>query len=400
MLNESAMSCLFKSIVAILLISGLAGHRGDAQALASSRLKGYVSAAAMSPDGRSIAIDVLSSVQNADGSWENVESIQVLDSKTSRAVSTTPLSNASLVKDAPLGSGGAFVGYCDNAKALVAYDQNGLLYVMDASSHEMKSKIDLGLGELHSRRSDAGAIQVIIACSTSSSTLAVAVHGGRFGAGLIKSFDLTNGELLAELNQESSGEIFAISVSPNGSKLAILLRNQQSPLKPINGPNVTIYDLRDLRVRVRFSTGDVARDLVFCGDSEVATVQGLAGRFAGRRAIQLWNVESGKEEKRLFDAHLDIQSPISASSNGELILGYIPKIRECALCNGLEGSVEVKEQRFAVWNTHTGQQIFRSDSFGPIIRSTTPECILGQNGEIAIVYWPANDITPKLLSTR
>jgi hypothetical protein len=369
------------------------------QQLAGIRIDGQIYAAAVSPDGRYIAVNTVSFVQNAAGSWDNTDSIQILEPATSKLVSRTHLMSAELTKE-PLTSTGAFVSYCDNGKRLVAYDKNDNLYVLNSSSYQVESKISLGLGNLRPHDNQTSGVQLMFSCSANSNLIALAVHGGRFGYGLIKLFDLASGDMLREIYQDSSsGQIGAISISSSGEKLAILLQNPQWPLKPFEGPNVDIRDAKHLSIIARLSTGDAPWNLAFSGEAEVVTdqlgVEDKSGR-ANKRVLRLWNVGSGKEEKRLSDPHLDIGGPISSSADGETILGYIPTYHECKFCNGLEGRREVKEQRFAVWKKSTGAEVFRSEPFGPVLQTFPPQCILSQKGTSVMVFWPSREITPRV----
>lgn len=368
------------------------------QQLTAMRLDGPVDAATVSPDGRYVAATVLSATQKADGSWNYAESIQVYDPASARMISKTDIPSVAGVKDGSL-FGTPFIGYCDNGKYLVAYDKISTLYVLNTTSYQVESKINIG-----DWRAQAGGDQVLgtmMTCSAGGSVFAANGYGGRLGWGLVRLFDLTTGEQIAELHQSpSSGTEFGrISLSPNGSKLAILLKNPK--WGPIKGPNVEILETKHLTLLNQFSTGDAPDDLTFSGESEIATVQGQkTARFASRRVIQLWNVESGKEEKRFSDTHRDVMGSVGSSANGAIILGYIPTYHDCALCNGLEGSHDLKEQRFAVWNKNTGSEVFRSEAFGPIAAPISPSLVLSQNGAVVMVYWHAMNFAPKLFPIR
>ena len=389
-------------LVCLITLAGGFWKDAQAQVLSSLKLDGYVYAAAVSPNGRDIAVNTLRSVQRADGSWDNTESVEVFQPAFSKLISNVSFESAGLVKDAPLTTGGSFVGYCDDGKYLVVYDKNGALYVLNTVSYRIDTKVDLGLGALPLHGPQGGSTKVDIACSAHNNSVAVAAHGGSFGAGLIKVFALPSGQLTAEFRHEPSpGQIRTISMSSNGSQLAVLLHNVQWPLKPIKEPNVEIFETKHLAITHQFSTGDAAQNLIFVGESEVATDQAVGERKSvGKRAVRLWNIESGAELKRFSDTKRDVQGSISTSANGEMVLGYIPELHTCALCNGLEGRVEVKEQRFAVWDKGTGVEVFRSDAFGPILRPFQPQCVLSQDGKYVLVYWPSTEITPRVIPTQ
>ena len=114
------------------------------QQLTTIRLDEPMASAAVSPDGRYVAVNTGHSKQNADGSWNSTESIQVLQPASSSVVAKLDVPSAAFLKDAPLSSTDGFVSYCDDGKYLVAYDLIGTLYVLNASSYRVESKISLG----------------------------------------------------------------------------------------------------------------------------------------------------------------------------------------------------------------------------------------------------------------
>ena len=365
--------------------------------LSTIRLDEPMASAAVSPDGRYVAINTGRSRQNADGSWSSTESIQVLQPAASKVVAKIAIPSALLLKDAPLSSTDGFVSYCNNGKYLVAYDLIGTLYVMNASSYQVESRISLG--NLRERDSQGTVLGIRMVCSAGGNAVAVSAYGGRFGFGLIRIFDLTTGEKVAELKQEPSAgkELSAIDLSPSGSKLAVLLASNDRTVS--KGPNVEIRETKGLKLLGSFSTADAPRGLAFAWESEVVTVQEQpAGWSPPKQVLRLWDVESGKEERRFSDAHLDVDGPISTTADGKFVAASITKYHECRLCNGLEGRRDVTEQRFAVWNKATGGQIYRSEPFGPIVEPLGPVPVLSQSGGAVMVYWPDNVITPRLFS--
>ena len=384
-----------------LICLGLAGTFGCGtysvqaqQQLTTLRLDAPMVIAAVSPDGRYVAANLGHSAQRKDGSWDSTESIEVIEPSSSKVIARIEIPSAALFKDAPVSTPDGFLSYCDNGRYLVAYDLIGTLYVLNASSYRVESRISLGNPRGHDTQGTV--LGVRMTCSVSGSVFAISAYGGRFGWGLVRLFDLTTGEQIAELSQDSSTgrEFTAIDLSPSGSKLAILLENADR--KTPNGSNVEIRETQRLKLLGDFSTGDAPRGLVFSGESEVVTVQQQPTRSSSKQVLRLWDVKSGKEEKQLSDAHLGVDWPISSSADGKTILGYIPTYHECRLCSGLEGRREVKKQQYAVWDKSTGSEIVRSQPFGPIVDPLGPRCVLSQNGAVVMVYWPDNIITPRL----
>lgn len=367
---------------------------GQAQSLDSIRLNGYVQTAAVSPDARYIAVVTLNSTQQTDGSWANAESVQVLEPGTGKIVSSRALEHAALVRTGPLDPSSAFIRYCDEGKYLLAYDGNGEVDIFDSSSFALASQIDLV------RQSGfSPGMHVKVACSSASDSVAISLQGGRTGTGIVRVVEISSGKDIATWNEDRpSDEIKALSISQDGAKIALLLGNAQWPLRAPVGPNVEVRDTRHLEVLSQFSTADAPSGLLFAGNSAIATVQSSSGgRFSGKRGIVIWDAETGKEAMRLVDAHADVYGSIASSADGKLILGYIPEIHSCALCNGLEGRVEVKKQQFAVWDASTGKQVFRSESFGPVVRPFQPECVLSAKGNVVMVYWPSTQTTPRII---
>ena len=392
--NALCLTCLGLAYVSV---SGMYSVRAQ-EKLTTTRLDAPMVTAAVSPDGRFVAVNVGHSAQQKDGSWNNTEWIEVIEPSSSNVVARVDLPDAALFKSAPVSSTDGFVSYCDNGKYLAAYDLIGTVYVLSASTYRVESKI--ALGTLRAQDAYGTVLGVRMACSASGSVFAVGAYGGRFGWGLVRLFNLTTGEQITELSQDSSSgkKITAIDLSPSGSKLAIMLENADR--KTASGPNVQIRETQQLNLLGDFSTGDAPRGLAFAGESEVVTVQEQPKGSSSKQILRLWDVKSGKEEKQFSDTHVGVDWPVSSPADGNTILGYIPTYRECRLCNALEGRREVKKQQFAVWNKNTGSEIFRSEPFGPIVDPLGPRCVLSQDGTVVMVYWPDNVITPRLFPIR
>jgi WD40 repeat protein len=238
-----------------------------------------------------------------------------------------------------------------------------------------------------------------IACSSRASILAVNDARGNYGWGHLMVYDLASGKLLSELRQDSQSgvEFGAMSMTPNGSQIAVLLENPR--WKQIRGPDLEIRNARDLKQAIYISTDDMPSDVAFVGDSEIVTAHGdrAGDPRPSKNFLRLWDTRTGKELRRLSDPQLIAEGPINASSNGQKLIAEIVKYHICHLCDGLEGRVDVKEQRFAVWSTSTGRQLFRSNPFGPIIEPLGALCILSDDGSAALIYWPHSEVTPKVV---
>lgn len=348
--------------------------------------------AAVSPDGRQIAMGLQHSVQQADGSWDNSAWIEVWDPASQKMVARIDTPSAALFKS-PMWAIG-FTGYCNNGRYLVAYDQIATAYVLDVPAYQLVSKIAVGDVLAHH---PLGVLGLTMACSANANVFVMSAYGGPFGRGLVRLFDLGTGEMTAELNRDaSSGAPFgSVALSPDGTKLAILLGELGG--KALKGFNVEIRETGHLKLLETLATGDAPRGLIFAGESDIVTVQQRpAGWWPPKQVLRLWDLDSGKEEKRLSAAHVDVEGPITASADGRSILGYLPTYKWCWLCNGWEGDERVVKQQFAVWDRSTGAEIFRSEPFESTVHLDGARCALSQDGAAAIVYWPASTIAPRL----
>jgi len=186
----------------LVLALGCGVYTLHAQELTTMRLDAPMATAAVSPDGRHVAVNVGRSVQQKDGSWNNTEWIEVIEPSSSSVVARVHLPSAALLKDAPASSTDGFISYCDNGKYLAAYDLIGAVYVLNASTYRVESQI--GLGNLRAQDAHGTVLGVRMACSAGGSVFAVGAYGGRFGLGLIRLFDLATGEQIGELSQDSS----------------------------------------------------------------------------------------------------------------------------------------------------------------------------------------------------
>lgn len=380
------------SLATAVLCVGSGSYRATSQqALTRFRLDAPVATAAISPEGRVVAASIGRSIQHSDGSWDSSESVEVFDPSASRVVAKIEIP-VSQWKDSSL-SGEGFISYCDNGDYLVVYDMFSMLYVLDSKTYRVERRINLEhlptQGALGNRR---------IACSSQGSILAVNDAGGNYGWGHLVVYDLASGRLLSELRQDPQTrvEFGPIIVAPSGSQLAVLLENPRG--KQLQGPDVDIRNARDLKLTGKISADNAPQDISFVGDSELVTVRGTSDLRPSKHFLQLWNVETRKELRRFSDSQFDAEAPVSSSADGREILAALTKYHECHLCNGLEGRIDVKEQRFAVWSARTGRQLFRSDPFGPIIEPLGARCILSQDGKVALIYWPHSETTPKVVT--
>ena len=383
----------------IAMVSGMYTLDGQ-QPATPMRLDAPMGTAAVSPEGNHIAMVLGRSAQQEDGSWENARWIEIWEPASSKVMAKVDMPSLALFKGATFPWG--FISYCDRGRYLAAYDLIDTVYVLDATTYRVESRIGLSDVLRHDPVGTGTIRGLRMACSANASVLVMSAYGGPFGLGVVRLFNLATGEPIAELHQDSSaGETFQdVDLSPDGSKLAVLL--ESSTRRPLKALNVEIRETRRLKLVRTLSTGDVPRGLIFAGESEIVTVQERPSRpwWPPKQVLRLWDLESGKEERRFSDAQVDVEGPISSSADGKMILGNLFTYRDYRLCNGLEGCRKLVKQQCAVWDKRTGAQIFRSEPFEPIGQPFSARCVLSQNGAVAMVQWPHNVIAPRLFQIR
>jgi hypothetical protein len=219
--------------------------------------------------------------------------------------------------------------------------------------------------------------------------------------GAVRAYDIESGKEVGEVRQDATAgaEFGEIAISPDGSKLAIMLKDRRWN-ETLKGPNIQIRDGKSLKLISDFSTGDSPQGLIFAGESEVVTVNEQPSRSSSRQALRVWDVRSGRGERRLTDAQLDVEGPISSSADGRYILASVIKYHLCRFCNGMEGRLDVKQQKYSVWDKETGAEVFQSAPYGPIIEPLGARPVVSQDGSTALVYWPHSVITPRLFPIR
>lgn len=391
-----AYSVLKSILISATLCCGLSTHAQDG--LAKLRLDAPIATAAVSPDGRYVAANLGHSLQMADGNWKNNEFLEVLDLSSAKVVARVDIPSVRLVSNAPAESAEGFASYCDDGKYLVNFDLINTVYVLNASSYRVEATF--GIGNLTEPANGLGA-NITMACSARAPLFAVGGYGGRLGVGVIRIYDIVSGKQITEVRQDAvaEAEFGQIAISPDGSKLAILLKDRRWNEK-LKGPDIQIRDGNSLKLISDFSTGDSPQGLTFAGESEVVTVNEQPTRSSSKQALRLWDVRSGREERQLADAQLDVEGPISSSANGRYILASVIKYHFCIFCNGMEGRMDVKQQKFAVWDKEAGAEVFQSAHYDPIIEPLGARPVLSQDGSTAFVYWPDSTITPRIYPIR
>jgi len=105
--------------------------------------------------------------------------------------------------------------------------------------------------------------------------------------------------------------------------------------------------------------------------------------------IKLWDVSNGRLIREFGAARLGARRLVGASSDGNVILGYIPKETL-----GTNSSTRTSDRRFRLWDAATGQTIATSPPTYPELTSDDcyicePGLELSANGNAVAVLAPS-----------
>ncbi len=357
---------------------------------------GVLVAAALSPDGSSVAgvfvnrrrkvsrpTDVAVTVQIWKvGTQDPIAAKQILADQENNFVSEYPPFQRA--RD-------SFAHYCDGGAGIMVAAPRGNIYYLDPQTLEI---LDVTATNI-----DVDAAILSAACGANSPRAVLAAHGGPignggYGNGLIRAYDLRSGAILQEWNMTQSSEDFGdVAISPSGNEIAVshVRMNSFGRAKAIR--NLTVFDVNTGKAVLQVKTGHLPGRISFVGENRVATVDTLLHQpLFPRPTIRLWDSSNGKFIREFGDAPNGARRFVGASSDGSVILGYVPteRIRSGGWWAGPWG--ETLEQRFRMWDATTGQTIATSPLLLPILRAWQTEFLdpsldVSANGRSLIVFW-------------
>jgi WD40 repeat protein len=364
--------------------------------------------AALSPDGQQVAAAYF---RDANRNGEVALLLQIWNVGTQEPIAskqlsvTVPKVSISVYDSGPEG----FVQYCDHGSGIMVADPDGTLYYLNSRTLEV----------MHATATEnpvpGRGIPRRISCAANSPR-AVIAFGGAFlswnypnnayyghGNGLVRLYDLTSGTLLKEWDTTEGPNGFGdVAISPSGNQIAVSHIPRNPVTTPKNAPSVPskkdtrdveVFDVQSGKMTLQVNTGrwHWPGRISFVGETQIASDDTrMAQPFYPQPRIKLWDSSNGKLIREFADPKVGARRFVGASSDGHVVLGYIPKERLDSFHRN-----ETREYRFRLWDAATGGTIATSPRYLPFPESPRkhwsewidPSMDLSDNGRAVIVYW-------------
>jgi WD40 repeat protein len=343
----------------------------------------YLEGAALSPDGKQVA-----AAFRRVGPGPNSEiavSVRIWNVGTNEPTVSKELSSGE--KSTPSESfthARGFVQYCDNDSGVMVAAR-GTLYYLNPRTLEVLHATATNIGDHPAPK------QVL--CAAKSPRAVVAGFAGAYCC-LVRVYDLTSGTIIREWNLTKGRYPFGeVAISPSGNQLAVSYVPENSLGRSKAVENLELLDVNTGKVSLKVKTGHLPGRISFAGETRVATDDTLEPQpLLPHPEIRLWDLSDGKLLRTFGDPKLGARRFVGASSDGNVILGYIPK-ETLHSGGGIEGGLwnQTLEQRFRLWDAATGQTIATSPPLLPITNATIegfdPSLQVSSNGRAVIVFW-------------
>jgi hypothetical protein len=297
-----------------------------------------------------------------------------------------------VLSPAPCWSG--FVQYCNNGSGIMVAAPHGVLYYLNARTLEV----------LHATSTNDGVYMVSVfdservSCAANSPRAVFAVYSrknnpGHFGNGLVRVYDLTSGTILQKWDMTKGPFLFGdVAISPSGNEMAVShVPTNFTGVAAKAVQNLELFDVNTGKSTLQVKTGHLPGRISFVGEGRLATGDTTVTQpFYRLPEIKLWDTNNGQFIRQFGDPKVGARRFVGASSDGNVILGYIPKevSREAAFTPAWNDTLQ---QRFRLWDGGTGQIIATSPPFLPILRidpsGTDPSLELSANGRAVLVFW-------------
>jgi WD40 repeat protein len=339
----------------------------------------YLEGAALSPDGRQVA----AAFRRVSRTTIAV-SVRIWNVGTNEPIASKELSSSESTPRESFNGARGFVQYCDNGSGVMVAAR-GTLYYLNPQTLEV----------LHATATNTGdsAIPERVSCAAKSPRAVVAGYAGAYCC-LVRVYDLTSGTLLREWNLTKGPYPFGdVAISPSGNQIAVSLVPENSLGRSKAVENLELFDVNTGKVNLKVKTGHLPGRISFAGETRVATDDTLEPQpLLPHPEIKLWDLSNGKLLRTFGDPKAGARRFVGTSSDGNVILGYIPK--ETLRSGGdIEGGAwnQTLEQRFRLWDAATGETIATSPPLLPIESSTLegfdPSLQVSGNGRAVIVFW-------------
>jgi WD40 repeat protein len=300
-----------------------------------------------------------------------------------------------------------FVQYCDHGAGIMISDPHGTLYYLNPQTlevlHATETNVPLGRNE------------ECVLCAANSPRAVFAAYGGfgngPYGNGLVRVYDLTSGTVLQEWDLTKHAYYFGdAAISPGGSQIAVSRVPENGMRRAKDVVNLELFDVRGGKLTLQLKTGHLPGRITFAGENRIATDDTAPPQpFFPHPKIRLWDASSGKLISEFSDSKVGARRFVGASSDGSVILGYIPKesLRTAPMTSFWNESLE---QRFRLWDVATGKTIATSPLIFPRLNLTVnrrnpeldPSLELSADGHAVLVFWKSrwNDIYPIYVFTE
>ena len=355
----------------------------------------YLEGAALSPDGKQVA----AAFRLEGRAGEIAVSVRIWNVGTNGPIVSKELSSGD--KSTPSESftrARGFVQYCDNDSGVVVAAR-GTLYYLNPQTLEVLHATATNIGDHPAPK------QVL--CAAMSPRAVIAGFAGAYCC-LVRVYDLTSGALLREWDMTKGRYPFGdVAISPSGNQIAVSYVPESSLGRSKAVENLELFDVSTGKVSLKVKTGHLPGRISFAGETRVATDDTLEPQpLLPHPEIRLWDLSDGKLLRTFGDPKLGARRFVGASSDGNVILGYIPK-ETLHSGGGIEGGLwnQTLEQRFRLWDAATGETIATSPPLLPIESSTIegfdPSLQVSGNGRAAIVFWKSpREILPLYVFSR
>jgi len=339
----------------------------------------YLEGAALSPDGEQVAAGF-----RRVGRTSIAVSVRIWNVGTHEPIVSKELSSGeSTPRESFIGARG-FVQYCDNGSGVMVAAR-GTLYYLNSQTLEV----------LHATAMNSGdhALPARVSCAAKSPRAVFAGYAEAYCC-LLRVYDLTSGTLIREWDLTKGPYPFGdVAISPSGNQIAVSLVPENSLGRSKAVENLELFDVNTGKVILKVKTGHLPGRISFAGDTRVATDDTLEPQpLLPHPEIKLWDLSDGKLLRTFGDPKVGARRFVGASSDGNVILGYIPK-ETLRSGGGIEGGTwnQTLEQRFRLWDAATGENIATSPPLLPIESSTIegfdPSLQISGNGRAVIVFW-------------
>jgi hypothetical protein len=350
--------------------------------------------AALSPDGQQVAAAYFDRA-SANRLMDSPLSVRIWNVGTQEPIASKELPAWQEVHDSdPMmrRTVDAFVQYCNKGLGILVGAPGGNLYYLNPQTLEILRTTATNIGV------DTALTRLRAVCAANSPRAVLATYGGVMENGhyrdrLVRVYDLAAGTLIQEWDMTKSPYPFGdVAISPSGNEIAVsqVPTNFTGVLaKAVE--NLELFDVNTGKVTLQVKTGHLPGRISFVGEGRVATDDTTVTQpFFRPPKIKLWDTRNGKLIKKFGDPKVGARRFVGASSDGNVILGYIPK-ETLRTARGTDPWNDTLEQQFRLWDVGTGQTIATSPPFLPILRvgpmGLDPSLEVSGNGRAVIVFW-------------